>query len=69
MNPKKWITAIFNAKQAKKSGVVRRSIKSVKKFASVQLLVAEVRKRKFHLIRTKSQFIILCNRGELTVVA
>ena len=63
-----WIKQWFRAKAVSKGGVIRRSVDDVKKFASVKDLLAEVKRRKFHLIRCGGQYIVLCNKGSLKVI-
>jgi len=63
-----WIDNIFKARQVTNRGIIRRSIHSVKRFASEELLQAEVRKRKFHLVKSGDQLIVFCNDGELAIL-
>lgn len=58
-----WTSQIFDSKQAKNEGIVRRSIESVRKFSSEAELLDAVKERGYHLIRTEKQYIILCNTG------
>jgi hypothetical protein len=58
-----WIDSIFEARQAKEGGIVRRAIHSVEENASEKLLLDAVRKRGFHLVRTESQYLVFCNNG------
>ena len=67
--PIMWIEQIFQAKTAKKGNVVRRSVADVIRFASIDALKAAVKERRFHLFRTGEQFVIVCNEGEIHLVA
>ncbi len=58
-----WIDQIFNAEIASREGVVRRKIADVVTYASHDELLAEVRRRNFHLIETGDQYVIICNAG------
>ena len=62
-----WIRDIFNAKQAITGGIVRRSIRSVKRYASVAALKAAVQRRGFHMIISGRQFVVFCNDGSLKI--
>jgi len=64
----KWLAQIFGANQVTKGGMVRRSIKSVKKLISEEVLKAEVEKRGFHLLIVGPQYVVLCNKGSLSVL-
>jgi hypothetical protein len=63
-----WIDAIFDAKEAKEGGVVRRAVDSVQKNASEELLVDAVKARSFHVVRTETQYVVLCNSGEIKLL-
>jgi hypothetical protein len=58
-----WIQQIFRAKAARNGGIVRRKVESVKKYASLAQLRAEVRRRRFHMLQTGDQYLIICNDG------
>lgn len=66
---KAWIASIFKARQASKGGILRRSIVAVNRFASESALVEAVRQRGFHLLECGGQYIILCNKGKLQLLA
>lgn len=66
VNP--WIDAIFEAQQAKRDGIVRRSRKSVMKFSSEAELIETTKAREFHLIRTEKQYLIFCNDGDMKIL-
>ena len=63
-----WIENIFSAKIAFEQGVVRRKKTTVLKYASTEELIAAVKKRKFHLIETGDQYVIVCNSGAVKIV-
>lgn len=65
----KWINQIFRAAQVSKHGVVRRSKDSVLKYASFKELKRTCIKNGFHLIRNGGQYLIMCNRGNLKILA
>jgi hypothetical protein len=67
-NGKAWIKQWFKAKAVANGGVIRRNIDDVRKFASRKLLLAEVRRRGFHLIVCGGQYVVLCNRGQVKIV-
>lgn len=63
-----FIQHIFQSKQARNGGLVRRNIGWVNILASMEQLEAEVRRRGFHMFVVRDQVVILCNSGGLTVV-
>lgn len=64
----KWLQQVFNAGQVAQGNIVRRKKSSVHKYASEAALVAEVKKRKFHLVTTGDQYIIICNTGQVQLL-
>jgi len=62
-----WIAQIFSAKAAQ-GGVVRRSIAWVDREVGRERFVAEVRARGFHLLASRSQFIVVCNRDPVNIL-
>ena len=65
---KKWIGQIFAAKAAKNGGIVRRKVSSVKQYATVNELRAEVKARGFHMLRVEEQYLIICSSGNFRVI-
>jgi len=63
-----WIDQIFKSKQAHIGGIVRRSVMSVKRFATVKKLRNAVASRGFHMVRNGDQFVIFCNTQGLKIV-
>ncbi len=57
-----WIQQIFEAAQASSGGVVRRSCKSVEKYASYAKLKAAADDRGFRVVRVGEQYVISCKR-------
>jgi len=62
-----WIDKIFAAQKVAKGWVVPRSVSSVEKSASEELLVKAVKERGFHLVKTETQYLIFCNRGAVNL--
>lgn len=63
-----WLNQVFSAGSVNKGNIVRRQQSSVKKYSSEKDLVAEVKARGFHLIKTGDQYIIICNSGKVELV-
>ena len=63
-----WINQIFKSKQARNGGVVRRSLASISRYASLPALKAEVARRRFHMVIIGDQAVITCNNGNLALV-
>jgi hypothetical protein len=62
-----WVNQIFEADAARNGGVVRRSRASVDRFATMGEFVAEAKLRRFHVIETGGQIVVLCHDGEMVV--
>ena len=58
-----WIDQVFKSGQAAKGNIVRRSMHSVSKCASPELLEKAVRAREFHMALIGNQYVIVCNRA------
>ncbi|RDC73374.1 N-(5'-phosphoribosyl)anthranilate isomerase [Rhodovulum sp. 12E13] len=63
-----WLEQIFSAKAAQTGGVVRRKVSDVERHLGRDRLELEVRRRGFHMVEVGGQFVILCNRGHMTVI-
>jgi hypothetical protein len=63
-----WIEQIFDAKQARNGGIVRRSRKSVAMNASEAELISAVQRRGFHIVRTGKQYVIFCDGGDVRLI-
>lgn len=64
LTPHAWLEDLFSAKAVDKGGIVRRAVRDVGRAA----LLAEVRRRGFHLIECGGQFIVICNPGQMQVI-
>ena len=62
-----WVRQIFDAQQVDRGGIVRRSKADVEKFASFAEILAEVKRRGYHLIETGDQYVIFCHEGSLQI--
>jgi hypothetical protein len=59
-----WVRAIFSAGHSNSGSIVRRPIKP----AVENYLIEEVRKRGYHLIKTKSEYVIFCQKDPPVLV-
>lgn len=64
----KWIHQIFRAQQVRNGGIVRRKVSNVQKYASVEDLECEVKKRGFHMLQSGDQYLIFCHKGVFKVI-
>jgi hypothetical protein len=62
-----WIDKMFKAKIVKRDGVVRRKRSTVEKCASYEELLSTVKKKRYHLIETGEQYVVMCNAGKFKV--
>jgi len=65
---KAWITQIFQAAQAQKAGVLRRSAMWVLRYASEKELVDAAKARGFIVIRIGDQYVVVCNTNAVVLV-
>ena len=63
-----WLEDVFSAKAVGKGGIVRRAVGDVEREVGRGALVAEVRRRGFHLVECGGQFIVICNPGQMQVI-
>ena len=63
-----WLRRLFEAKTARRGGVLRRAVRDVEREVGREAFVAAVRARGFHLIECGGQFVIICNPGHMRVV-
>ena len=64
----KWIQQVFSSKIAKRGGHVRRKVSTIDKYASRADLIAEVKRRGYHVVEMKDQWVVICNRGKVKIV-
>ncbi|NBE08417.1 N-(5'-phosphoribosyl)anthranilate isomerase [Paragemmobacter ruber] len=57
-----WLARIFAAKAAE-GQVIRRNIAWIDREVGRARFMAEVRRRRFHLLQTADQFIVVCHSG------
>lgn len=63
-----WLDQLFSSRAALTGGVVRRKARDVDRMIGRAPLEHEVRQRGFHMVRIADQYVILCNRGDLTLI-
>lgn len=66
-DPEAWVDLVFSAKSAN-GGVVRRAIGWVANEVGHERFIEEVRRRGFHLLVTRNQYIIVCNTGPVRML-
>ncbi|MEL6685311.1 MAG: N-(5'-phosphoribosyl)anthranilate isomerase [Pseudomonadota bacterium] len=63
-----WLAQVFQCQASRNKGVIRRQVIDVEREVGVEALVAEVKRRRFRLIRTPTHFVIVCDDGPVEVV-
>lgn len=66
-NPQ-WCDRIFASKSACTGGVVRRAVRDVEREVGRNAFIAEVSRRRFHLIECGGQFIVICRDSDLKIL-
>jgi len=64
-----WCDTVFRAKAARTGGIVRRAVRDVEREVGREAFIAEVTRRRFHLLECCGQFIVICSDEPLTVLA
>ena len=68
INPDRWMAEFFASKAAMTGGVIRRSRREVDTLIGVDRLELEVRRRGFHLLACGSQYLVVCDPGEIRTI-
>ena len=63
-----WLDQVFQCQAARNGGVIRRQVLDVDREVGIPAFVAEVRRRKFRLIRTPTHFVIVCDEGPVEIL-
>jgi hypothetical protein len=63
-----WLRQLFSAQAASSGGVVRRNVHDVDRKVGRERLEVEVRRRGFHLLKCGNQFVVICDKNDLTMV-
>lgn len=56
-----WMQRLFDAKSARRGGVVRRSLRDIDLIVGRAAFEAEIRRRGYRAIQNGDQVIVLCN--------
>lgn len=64
-----WCDSVFQAKAARTGGIVRRAVRDVEREVGREAFIAEVTRRRFHLVECSGQFIVICSDDPLNVLA
>jgi hypothetical protein len=63
-----WIDQIFASKMARRGRVVRRKLSSIDRYASREALKRECKRRGFHIVAHRGQWLIFCDKGDVRLV-
>jgi len=64
----RWTEQVYAAKQAKNSGVVRRSLRWIEKSVGLDKYIADAKNRGYHPMRAYDQTVVICANGNLEVL-
>jgi hypothetical protein len=64
----RWFKRMFHAQAARNGGIIRRSVENVQGLASEAELMAQVKARGFHMVRSGDQYVILCHQGDFKLI-
>jgi hypothetical protein len=67
-DPEGWIDEIFSAKAVARGGVIRRDLGWIDREVGRERFMAEVRARRFHLIESGDQWVVICHSGFFRVI-
>lgn len=65
---RRWLNQVFAAKAASNGGVVRRKITDVEAKVGRAAFELEVRRRGFHLVEAGTQFLVICDTGDIRLI-
>ncbi len=63
-----WIERVFASKIARRGGVVRRKLSSIDRYTSRALLKRECKRRGYHIVAHRNQWIIFCDKARVRLV-
>ena len=64
-----WVREVIAAGQKRRGKIVRRSIRSVARYASPDMLETAVRAHRYHMALLGTQYVILCTtKGPIQVI-
>lgn len=63
-----WLAQTFDCRAAEIGGIIRRQARDVEREVGRDAFVAEVKRRGFRLIRTRSYYIVVCESGPIDLV-
>jgi hypothetical protein len=63
-----WIEQIFASKMARRGRVVRRKLSSINRYSSQELLKKECKRRGYHIVAHRDQWLIFCDKGRVRLV-
>lgn len=63
-----WLAAVFEAKACQSGGILRRAVKDVHREVGRDAFIAEVQRRRWHLVETGGQYIVFCNEGAFRII-
>lgn len=62
-----WLEQWFSAQACRKGGIIRRQRRDIDNFTSMAQVIAEVKKRNWHVLEVGDQVVVLCNDGDMRV--
>jgi phage baseplate assembly protein gpV len=65
MTSNAWMDTWFSSQTARNGGIVRRARRDVDRFANMDWVIEEARQRRWHVIETGDQVVLLCHEGDL----
>ena len=63
-----WLNRVFDCRAVETGGVIKRQALDVEREVGHDAFVAAVRSRGFRLLRTRTYYVILCDRGPVEMV-
>ncbi|SLN21346.1 N-(5'-phosphoribosyl)anthranilate isomerase [Pseudooctadecabacter jejudonensis] len=63
-----WLHQIFQCRAAETGGIIKRQLHDVEKEVGLGVLIHEVKRRNFRLLRTNAHVIIICDPGPIRVL-
>ena len=64
-----WLDQVFQCRAVETGGIIKRQIVDVDREVGRDAFVAEVRRRRFRLLRTRAHYVIVCDPGPIDLLA
>jgi hypothetical protein len=65
LSPERWMAMLFDAREARRGGVIRRRVRDVEQSDGREAFLREVERRGYQVVENGRQFVVFCNRAAI----